>query len=247
MKRILLFLLSIFFFNSAIHSMHIDSMPSNLKSKAALQAGAFPKDLPLIVTPAKNDSLPFAIIISGAGGWTSWDQSVATSLAQKGIASVGLDAQKYFWNKKTPEETTLAVSKIIQHYSALWKKQKFMLIGYSFGADVIPFIANRLPSDLKTKIELITLLSPDKKADFEIHLSDMLNFGNSNDRYDVVKELNTLSKNKIICLFGEGEDLNTRSGFEKTTAKIHVLHGDHHFSNNFTGITDLIMTYTNHN
>lgn len=227
--------------NKHTYDVLLRSAPTIFKVSSSLS-----DDLPLIVTPAKNDTLPFAIIISGDGGWNNWDQSLANSLAQRGVGSVGLDAQKYFWSKKTPEETTVAIAKIIQQYSTLWKKQKFIFIGYSFGADILPFIVNRLPTDLKNKVELVTLISPDKNADFEIHISDMLNFGNSKDQYDVVEELNKVSKNKVICLFGEGEDLNTRIGFSKIPATIHVLKGDHHYNNNFIGIADLIMKYMNH-
>ena len=91
-------------------------------------------ELPLTIIPtrSKDDTLSIAFLISGDGGWTSFDQSVGEALAEKGIAVLGLDAQKYFWNSKTPLETANAVSKAVEHYLQQWNKKTFILVGYSF-------------------------------------------------------------------------------------------------------------------
>jgi len=48
------------------------------------------------------------------------------------------------------------------------------LIGYSLGADVLPFMASRLPSELLNRVELIALLGPGTEVDFEFHLTDWI-------------------------------------------------------------------------
>jgi type IV secretory pathway VirJ component len=231
MKKMILLLLTI--------------IPTVEQSTAMSQAGI--DDLPLIITVAKNDSSSFAILISGDGGWTSWDQSLANSLAEKGISTVGLDARKYFWAKKTPEETTIALMEVMKHYLQVWKKQTFILMGYSFGADLIPFIADRLPHEFKNKLQALVLLSPDPKGDFEIHIADMLNFGSSSDTYDVVKEINKKTIPKILCVFGEGEDVKSVNAFKESYATVNTLHGDHHYNNNFNGATELILKFMKNN
>jgi type IV secretory pathway VirJ component len=216
-------------------------IPPVEKSMSMTKSGV--DDLPLILTKARNDSLSFAILISGDGGWTSWDQSLANSLAEKGISTVGLDARKYFWSKKTPEETTIALTEVIRQYSQLWKKQTCILIGYSFGADLIPFIAARLPRDFKNELQALVLLSPDPKADFEVHIADMLNFGSSSDTYDVVKEINKKAISKILCVFGEEENAASINAFKVSAATVRMLPGDHHYNNNFKGAADLILKF----
>jgi type IV secretory pathway VirJ component len=211
------------------------------KSMAMPKSGV--GDLPLIITKARNDSLSFAILISGDGGWTSWDQSLVNSLAEKGISTVGLDARKYFWSKKTPEETAIAIAEVMRYYSQLWKKQTCMLMGYSFGADLIPFVAGHLPNDLRNKLQGLILLSPDTKADFEVHIADMLNFVSSSDTYDVVKEVNKKAINKMLCVFGDEESPASITAFKTSVATVKVLHGDHHYNNNFKAATDLILKF----
>ena len=40
------------------------------------------------------------------------------------------------------------LARIIRHYLQAWNKKRVVLIGYSLGADVLPFLANRLPEDV---------------------------------------------------------------------------------------------------
>ncbi|NVO09631.1 MAG: virulence factor [Bacteroidales bacterium] len=226
----------------------LNGMPSYSKQKEAqnklLQAqqlNPLPGDYPITLIPsAKVDSLPLAFLISGDGGWTSFDQSLAESLAEKGLPVVGLDSQKYFWNVKTPEETTLDIAKAIEHYMIQWEKKSFILVGYSFGACVLPFVANRLPENLKDKLTSLYALSPDEVGDFEIHVADMLDLGTSPDSYNVLEEMKKVKSQQPICIFGSEEDETLRNHFSDIGIKIITLPGSHHYKDDFSRITDTI-------
>jgi type IV secretory pathway VirJ component len=200
-----------------------------------------PFDFPITIIPTSvKDTLPFAFVISGDGGWTSFDQSYGEKLAAKGIAIVGLDAQKYFWNQKTPAQTTNDIARAIEHYMQLWNKRSFILIGYSFGADVVPFVTSNLPPGLKTLIKGVYSLSPDKKGDFEIHVADMISFGSSKDTYNVPEEIKLIKKYNPVCIFGDQEDMSIRREFSETGSKIIILPGSHHYNNDFSVIAEAI-------
>jgi type IV secretory pathway VirJ component len=79
------------------------------------------------------------------------------------VSVVGLDSQKYFWNARTPEETARKIAEIAQYYLQYKEIKSFHIMGYSFGACVAPFIANKLPESLREKLSSLTLLSPDTK------------------------------------------------------------------------------------
>ncbi|MHA4895242.1 AcvB/VirJ family lysyl-phosphatidylglycerol hydrolase [Pedobacter sp. PWIIR3] len=199
------------------------------------------ESLPLtVVSAAKKNSLPFVFMISGDGGWTSFDQSLAEALAAKGLYVVGLDAQKYFWNAKTPEECATEVNKVIFKYQEQFGKKNFVLAGYSFGASVVPFLANRLPEELAADLKGVISLSPDAVADFEIHIADMLNFGGSKGKYDVVSEMKKIKKIKPVCVFGKDEDDDERDKFLKYGIKVINIPGNHHYNKDYQGIAALI-------
>ena len=202
-----------------------------------------PINLPLTIIPTSvKDTLPIAFVISGDGGWTSFDQSYSEKLATKGIAIVGLDAQKYFWNPKTPEQTANDIIKAIEHYMQLWNKRSFILVGYSFGADVVPFVASRMPMALKASLKAVFSLSPDLKGDFEIHVTDMLSFGSSKDDYNVPEQIKLIKKYNPVCIFGDQEETDLRKQFSEAGARIIILPGNHHYNNDFLVIAEAIYS-----
>ncbi|WP_316815462.1 AcvB/VirJ family lysyl-phosphatidylglycerol hydrolase [Pedobacter nyackensis] len=202
-------------------------------------------NLPLnVVASAVKTSLPLVFMISGDGGWTSFDQSLAETLADRGLSVVGLDAQRYFWKEKTPNGTTDDISKAILQYSNEFGKDAFILAGYSFGASIVPFIANRLSPNLKSKLKGIISLSPDVTADFEIHIADMLNFGGIRP-YDVPEEYKKIREMPAVCLFGAAEDQDTTNQFRKVGVKIGIIPGNHHFNDDFTRIVSAMLKEIN--
>ena len=62
-----------------------------------------------------------------------------------GIPVVGLDSLRYFWKARTPASAAADIDRALRYYLAHWKKQRALLVGYSQGANVLPFIVNRLP------------------------------------------------------------------------------------------------------
>ncbi len=199
--------------------------------------------LPLVVLPASKPSEePLLFFISGDGGWTSFDQSVSEKLVARGTPVVGLDAQKYFWQARTPDETAAEINKVLRYYLSAWNKKSFILCGYSFGADIIPYLATRLQPEVSPMLQGMVMMSPDPKGDFEIHVTDMLSFGNSHDTYDVVSELRK-SKGRVhsTCIFGSEEDGKPAKLFESAGAGIRILPGQHHYNNDYDAIVKEIL------
>jgi len=198
-------------------------------------------DLPLAVIPsAEKNDLPLAFFISGDGGWTSFDQSVSEKFAEKGIPVIGLDAQKYFWNEKQPKEVSADLIPAIAHYMKLWNKRSFVLLGYSFGACVAPFIASNFTDPVKETLKGVYCFSPDLTGDFEIHLTDMLHF-RTKDKYDVVKEMKQIKAMNPVCIFGTDEDDEIQKSFSAEEIKIEKLPGTHHYNNDYNAITGIIL------
>ncbi len=50
-----------------------------------------------------------------------------------------------------------------------------VLIGFSFGADVLPFLINRLPPEVRADVSLVTLLAPERATAFEVQATGWVN------------------------------------------------------------------------
>jgi type IV secretory pathway VirJ component len=115
-----------------------------------------------------------------------------------------------------------------------------VLIGYSFGACVAPFIANNFSSSLKKDLKSVYCISPDETCDFEVHISDMLNF-NSKEKYDVLNELKKIASLKPICIFGKGENTTLLKHFSIPEIKVETLPGNHHFNRDFNALALIVV------
>ena len=199
-------------------------------------------EIPLkILASSVPSTLPLLIFISGDGGWNSFEEALCKSLNNKGVSVVVLDAQKYFWKSKTPDETATDVTSVIETGQKNWKKEQFVLAGFSFGASVVPFVANRLPAELSKNLVATLLISPDKSCDFEIHLSDMLNVVTTKGKYDVIREIQAGRASRMVAFFGSDERAESRQAFEQVGVVIRILQGNHHFDSGFEALAELIV------
>ncbi len=108
--------------------------------------------LPLIELPAAAPSPLMAVVLSGDGGWRDLDKTIADALQQDGVSVVGWDSVRYFWHRKDPDDAAADLAAVLETYLARFHAEKVALVGYSFGADVLPFLYNRLPQNLRDRV-----------------------------------------------------------------------------------------------
>ena len=200
------------------------------------------KGLPLIEIPAKGTAKDvYAILISGDGGWAGIDRSLGKSLSEQGVSVVGLNSLKYFWKKRNPDEAGNDLERIMRHYFAQWKKKSVILVGYSRGADVLPFMANRLPADMRARTSLVVLLGLEKSIEFEIHAGAIFNMKGKNE-LPIRPELDKLKGQKVACFYGSDESDSLCRELPPDLAEVIVMKGGHHFDGDYKGIAQQILS-----
>lgn len=198
-------------------------------------------DLPLVELPATSGSDTLAVMVSGDGGWASIDKQVAETLNRDGIAVVGLNSLQYFWEKKNPDIAGHDLVRILEHYEKSWGTGKFILIGYSTGADALPFMANRLPERLKSRVKTVALLGLGKDTSFEFHVSDwLLSTGGA---YKVVPEVQKLNGMNVLCIYGEDESESACRSLGRNDATAIEMSGGHHFSGDYEKLANTILDH----
>ncbi len=163
-------------------------------------------DLPLTEVPAagKASSL-MAVIVTGDGGWSVTEKALSSQLSQAGIPVVGLNSLHYFWKRRTPDTAGADLERILDHYSRAWKKPDVVLVGYSMGGSVLPFMANRLSPAWKSKIAQIILLGPETRVDFQFHLTDWFGKHTRPTSLPVLPEIEKLKGIEMVCIYGVDE------------------------------------------
>ena len=64
------------------------------------------------------------------------------------------------------------MDRVVRYYAAHWRKTGVVLVGYSQGADVLPFAINRLPSASRQLVTYAVMMGLGKKASFEFHVGN---------------------------------------------------------------------------
>ncbi len=199
-------------------------------------------ELPIVEVPASPATSPmFAIIYSGDGGWRDLDRTLADVLASRGVSVVGIDVLRYYWRAKSPRAAAADLARVIRYYRQAWQRQRVILIGFSFGADVLPFLVDRLPSDVRAELSLVTLLSPERTTAFEVEPRGW--FGRpSRAGVPVEPMLQRLGTLRVQCIYGADEA--DTSLCTTSAARAHQIvrkPGGHHFDADYGELANDIL------
>ncbi len=223
-----------------------DTLVKRSSSMLALPPPLALKNLPIIEIPARAaapSTDAFAIIMSGDGGWAGLDKEVASALSAQGIPVVGLDSLRYFWNARTPDGLASDTDQMIRYYLAHLGKKRVLLIGYSQGADVLPFAVNRLPAATRAQVGLTVLMGMSQHALFEFHVSSWISDDDSGPA--TLPEVTRITGTPVLCIYGEGDNDSLCPKLDPGKVRIVKLNGGHHFNGDYAGLAREILAASN--
>ena len=137
-----------------------------LASVGAAEASNAPR---LIETPATAPGDALAVLYSGDGGWGFLDRGVAKVLARDGVPVLGVNSLRYFMTKHSAQDAADDLAGQLRRHQMQWGRQKIVLVGYSFGADVLPAIVPDLPAELRGQIKSLVLIGTGPSGDLKFH------------------------------------------------------------------------------
>lgn len=199
------------------------------------------EDLPLtrVTDPRAPITDSFAIFLSGDGGWADFDQSLAHSFAARGVPVVGWSTLAYFWSKKTPEQAAGDLSRVIDHFSREWGRPRVALVGYSYGADTLPFMVDGLPDRQKAEVGVVALLSPGHGAHFRFSPLDWFNARKSG--LPTIPAILKLDRAKVMCIYGVEDRRSVCPALPAGAVTEIRLAGGHHLGGDYGGITTEVL------
>jgi type IV secretory pathway VirJ component len=199
-------------------------------------------DLPLVELPTDKASPSVALILSGDGGWRDIDKRLASVFVERGLPTIGLDSLRYFWTKRPPSEVAHDLDRIFRHYWEQWGAHQLVLVGYSFGADVLPAVWPLLATETRAAVVQVSLLALGRTAAFEFHVAGWVGLKGSDSR-PIPPDLANMDSDRVQCFFGADEKADQTgcraaeaAGFEQVERP-----GGHHFDGNYAVIADTIL------
>jgi type IV secretory pathway VirJ component len=167
------------------------------------------------------------VFFTGDAGRSAFDRKLTDSLCARNMPLMCINSYKYFRKRKTPQQTLDSILPYIGLNLKKYNCRKFIFAGYSFGAEVVPFIYNLMSDEWKNKVEFIVLLSPSDNSDFEIHFLDQVGLTFRRWPYDVLSEIMKIDNKKIMVFWGEDEKKFEKKQFTKHNITVHRLEGGH--------------------
>lgn len=206
---------------------------------------------PGVAAPAGRDDV-LVVFYSGDGGWRDLDKQVGSLLVAHGMPVLGVSMLNYYWHVRTPEQSAQELDAMITRYLAAWHKQRVWLIGFSFGADVLPTLIDKLGPTNRARISQLVLLSPSRDVNFEIelegymrenwlktHTKAVMEWLNPVPHYPSLPRIEALDgRPPVICYYGvedSDDSLCSMTGLP-SWLKVHAMPGDHHFNYDYPGL-----------
>ncbi|WP_293912500.1 MULTISPECIES: AcvB/VirJ family lysyl-phosphatidylglycerol hydrolase [unclassified Sphingobacterium] len=189
-----------------------------------------------------NTKVPFILFFSGDGGLNTFSNNLCSTLANKGYGISAVDSKKYFWNKKSPQQLATDMAGYLHKILDKRPNTQFVVAGFSFGADAVPFLVNRLPADLKSKLYRAVMIEPSTSTDLEIHLADMVGRSHVKRSLDVIAEINKIENTQTLLLMGNDTRDFPSSQLSTKHVRIQVLKGDHHFDGHEDEVANAVIS-----
>lgn len=198
------------------------------------------KPIPVIERPEDGGAGPLTLLLTGDGGWANADQKVAEGLHARGAAVVGVNMRAYLADGRTPDEAARDMACVVRRYGARWQRERILLLGYSRGADIAPFVAARWPADLRARVVMVALISMSQRANFKYHLIDLVRDVERPDDVEIAPELARLRGLDVICVYGAGDAHSGCPTADSTIVSRYPREGGHRVTGGFDAIVDLL-------
>ena len=212
--------------------------PAAARAQAAASAVG---DLPLVEVPAQGRPAGdlIAVMLSADGGWATLDRGVAAGLARDGVPVVGWSSLDYYRHPRTPAEASGDLARVLRHYLDAWGGRRALLVGYSFGADVLPLLVNRLPADLRSRVAGVALIGFSPQAVFEFHASEWVGVVRG-QKYPTLPEVRRLRDLPVLCIYGTGDHAEACAGLGMANATIVAIPSGHRMSGVTASVGDAV-------
>lgn len=167
-----------------------------------------------------------AVFLSGDFGFRAGlGPMVAGRLAADGMPVIGVNSLTFFRTPRTPPEVEALVADAIRRALLFGHADRVVLIGQSFGADMLHVGLARLPASLREKVALVALVVPGDMVEFRASPSEMFDFRPPDA--SAVPTASRLDWVPALCIHGAQEPHSLCPLLHQPNMRVMALPGGH--------------------
>lgn len=207
-----------------------------------LAAGFFDRDpIHLYGMDPARPSRVAAVYFSGDMGLRfGMGTRVAPALAARGIPVFGISSPTIFNRQRSQAEVNALVANTVRDALARSDAARVILMGQSFGSDILVAGMRALPADLRAKVAAIILVVPGQSAYFHADPTG-LRYSGAPDA-NLVREAAMMTWAPVICIYGQSETDSLCPSLLGKTAKVIELPGGHFLHRDSARLIAAILT-----
>ena len=203
-------------------------------------AGGYALRDPIRIYPAGGTKRPVAaLLMSGDMGLHfGAGPAVAESLAAQGIEVVAVRSPVLFRFRRSRSEVEAIVTRLVRRALALAGTDRIVLIGQSYGADMLQTGLVALPADLRAHVAGVVLIVPGATVYFRADPTGLL-YQTRPDSL-AADTLPRLDWTPLTCIYGREEDDSACRDLRRANARIVALPGGHYVDHHQAALDDAV-------
>jgi type IV secretory pathway VirJ component len=167
-----------------------------------------------------------AVFVSGDVGMRfGMGEGIAQRLAADGIPVVAINSTAFFNRRRTPAEIAALIAEAARRAMALGNADRVVLIGHSYGADMLQVGYPELPPILRKKVAMVALIVPTDAIHFRISPVEMLGWTAPDMPASAV--VDSLDGVPTLCIFGREEAVSPCAAAPRPELTALALPGGH--------------------
>nr|WP_179509406.1 AcvB/VirJ family lysyl-phosphatidylglycerol hydrolase [Sphingomonas melonis] len=204
-------------------------------------AGYFDRD-PVHVYPAVPPAAPIAVVnVSGDMGLRFLlGASTSRGLTEQHIPVVGIASPAVFRQRRTRAEIDAFIADAVRTGLARTGARRVVVMGQSYGADIVQTGLANLPTDLRRKVAAIILVLPGDSVYFRADPTGW-SYGDPPDSVGVTTA-DTLTWAPLTCIYGVEEDDSLCPLLHVPGARVIGMPGGHNIHHDDAGLLRHVLT-----
>jgi type IV secretory pathway VirJ component len=188
--------------------------------------GALYTDIPAQSRTTQGQPALAAVIFSGDMGFrVGMGPRLGERLAKSGIPVTGVSSLVYFRERRTPTDVKHFIANAIQHALQVSHAKRIVLIGQSFGADMLHVGLTGLAPDLRHKVAFVTLVVPTDTVFYQISPAEM--FELTTPDASALETASQLTWSPALCIQGVKEANSLCPLLRQSNLEMVALPGGH--------------------
>lgn len=165
--------------------------------------------------------------------------ATSKALAQHGVPVFGVNSSTLFRTRRTRAETDAIVADAVREALDRAGADRLVLIGQSYGADVLQTGLVHLPDALRAKVGGVVLVVPGRDVFFRADPTSLAYRGAPDS--DGARTIRALNWTPLTCIYGQEEPDSACPALRGTGATVIAMPGGHFLHNDADGLVGHVL------